>query len=105
MSTMEDPIYLKVKKSIIGQGGRARISKKIFDKLEVQDIGDLIVVEHNNNTILVEAYADVLVDEDYIRLRWNDLNRLQVLEEDTVTVKKYKPLSRKITKKVKKMIR
>ncbi len=102
---MVDSLDLKVKKSIIGQGGRARISKDTFDELGIKEMGDLLVVARGSKTVLVEAYADVLVEKDYIRLRWSDLNRLDALEEDTVTVNKYKPITKKISKRVKKIIR
>ncbi len=102
---VEDSVEMKVKKSIIGQGGRARISKDTFEELGMKEMGDLIVVSKESKSILVEAYSDVLVDKDYIRLRWSDLNRLDVLEEDIVTINRYKPVGKKITRKVKRIIK
>ncbi len=101
---MNNSTQLKIKKSIIGQPGRARISEHMFDELGLKEHGDLLVVERNSRTILVEAYADILVEEGYIRVRWNDLNKLDALEEDTVNICPYKPITRKIKKRVKKII-
>ncbi len=101
---MNNGCVLKIKKSIIGQPGRARISEKSFHELELGERGDLLILERDSRTVLVEAYADILVEEGYIRVRWNDLNKLDALEEDTVSVYPYKPITKKIKKRVKKVI-
>ncbi|MFO7992292.1 MAG: hypothetical protein R6U61_08400 [Thermoplasmata archaeon] len=98
-----EKIELRIKKSCIGQSGRARIAQDSFDKLELQN-GDLVIVSYRGNSVLVEGYSDILVEEGYIRLRYNDLQRLDALEEDTVQISSYNPLTKKLKKKMKKII-
>ncbi len=101
---MPNGIELQIRSSIIGRPGRARISEECFSELEIGGQGDLIIVERETKTVLLEAYSDILVEDGYIRVRWNDLNRLAAVEHDTVHIYPYKPLTRKIRKRVKKII-
>lgn len=94
----------KVKKSIIGHAGRARISQEGLDKLGIRESGDLVVLEAGSRTVLVELYADVLVEEGYIRIRGCDLKRLDALEHDSINVHPYKPITKKIRKRVREVI-
>lgn len=98
-----EKIELRVKKSCIGQSGRARIAKDSFENLGLNK-GDLVIVSYQGNTVLVEGYSDVLVEEGYIRLRYNDLQRLDALEEDTVQINPYNSLTKNLKSKVKRII-
>jgi len=97
-------VELRVKKSIIGKGGRARICESAFEELELNQ-GDLITINHHGNSILLEAYSDFIVEDGYLRLRFNDMERLNVVEEGNVKVDRYESLNKQITKKVKKIVK
>lgn len=96
-------VQLKIKKSVIGKGGRARIAEPSFEEIGVEE-GDLVVIESDDRTVLVEAYSDIIVEDGYIRVRYTDMERLEVLEEDTISVYPYKPISKKIKKRSKRVI-
>ncbi len=91
---------VRVKRSAIGKSGRVRICKSAFEEASLSS-GDLVIIEYGSKTILVEGYTDVLVEDGYVRLRWNDLKRLGVLEEDEVALQPYQPLGKAIKRGIK----
>lgn len=100
----ESELELRVKKSIIGKGGRARVCESAFESLELEE-GDLITVHHHGNSILVEAYSDFIVEDGYLRIRYNDMERLSVVEESDVEVSKYESVRKGMKTRVKKIIK
>ncbi len=92
-------VELKVKKSRVSKGGRTRLCKDAFDELELHD-GDDIVVKSDEKSVAVKAFSDDLVEKDHVYLRKDDMNRLDVKEEDTVTVLPHQSISGKVKKKI-----
>ena len=93
-------VKLKVKKSKITIGGRARLHSDVIVELrgpeeeceeeckeeDVEEMGDLIVVATEDTRILVRAFWDQMIDKDVISLRPPDYEKLGVDEGDEVEV-------------------
>jgi len=86
---------LVVEKSPIESGGRARVNSTILEKLGVSS-GDLVVVSSDKKDILITIFGDDLIDEGKIRLREFDVEKLAVVEDEEVSVKKHKTLLTKL---------
>ena len=59
---------LIVKESLISKSGVARIHENVLKQLGV-DSGKSIVVSSDNGSILINVYADTLIDKNKISLR------------------------------------
>ncbi len=85
---MTEAEKLVVEKSPVEAGGRARVNNAILDGLEITS-GDLAVVSSDKKDILVTVFGDDLVEEGKIRLRMNDVDKLGVVEDEEVSVKRH----------------
>ncbi len=92
---MTEAEYLVVEKSPIEAGGRARVNSAVIDRLDITS-GDLVVVSSDKKDILVKLFGDDLVEEDKIRVRGHDVEKLGIEEDDEVSVKKHKKLLKKL---------
>ncbi len=81
-------LTLQAVESPIQFGGRARVNKSVLEQMEV-DEGDLVVVSSDNKDILVTIFSDDMIDEDKIKLRKDDLNKLKISEEKDVKLQKH----------------
>ncbi len=66
----EDSVSLRVKRSVIAQGGRTRICKSAFDKLSITE-GDRLSLEFGRSAIIVSGYTDDFVEDGYIAIKKN----------------------------------
>ncbi len=92
---MTESRSLKVEKSPVKSGGRARVNTESIEDLEVDD-GELIVVSSDRKDILVSVYGDDLINLGKIKLRKLDVEKLGVGEGQTVNIKKHKKLLNKL---------
>ncbi len=86
---------LFVEESPIRSGGRVRVNAEVLKRLEVET-EDLIVVSSDKKDILVKIYGDDLIDEDKIRIRISDREKLGVEEDEEVSVRKHQKLLTKL---------
>lgn len=92
-------IELKVEESKINRGGRTRVCPEAFAELET-DTGKKIVVSSGEESILLTAFTDDLVEENTIYLREKDMSRLNVVPGDTVSVSSYQSVPEKLKEKL-----
>ncbi len=100
----KEHLELKVEKSSIGIGGRARVRTSVFDELGLSD-GDPLTVAFEDKGIVVEGYSDDLIKEGYIRLRRKDIERLDIYEDDIVKILPYTKTGKKVSKIIKRKMK
>ncbi len=92
-----DEVRLKIRKRAVPGRGRARLHTSMLSELGVQEESKLeIVNEVQNKSITVTLFADLMVEEGYIRLGADDLDALGMNEEDTVVIRRKPPVSEKM---------
>ncbi|MBS3817416.1 MAG: hypothetical protein KGY76_07635 [Candidatus Thermoplasmatota archaeon] len=92
-------VELEVKKSKIKREGKTRICKDAFENLNLEP-GDEIVVSKGEESVVLSAFTDELVEEKTIHMRKKDLTRLEVDPADTVSVEPYHSISEKLKEKL-----
>ena len=96
-----DEVRLKIRKRAVPGRGRARLHTSMLSELGVQEESKLeIVNEVQNKSITVTLFADLMVEEGYIRLGADDLDALGMNEEDTVVIRRKPPVSEKMKETV-----
>ncbi len=88
---MVDEIKLRVVSSPIKFGGRARINEKTLGETGI-DEGSLVVISSDKKDILVSIYSDMLIDEGLVKLREEDMRKLNVKEGGEVNMKEHSRL-------------
>ncbi|MDI6917756.1 MAG: hypothetical protein QMC80_08185 [Thermoplasmatales archaeon] len=83
---------MTVKKSAVKGEGIARIHEAVLDSLTIHS-GENIVVSSSAKSILVTVFGDTLIGKNDIRLRENDMKKLDVKKGDRVDVEEYKKIS------------
>ena len=90
-------VKLRVHRSRIPVGGRARIHKDVLVQLqgpeikkmkdgEIEHLYDMIVIATEKKRILVKAFWDTLMSKDVISLRPPDLEKLGISHDEEVNV-------------------
>ncbi|MBS3782072.1 MAG: hypothetical protein KGY66_06525 [Candidatus Thermoplasmatota archaeon] len=92
---MTEAKMLEVEKSPIESGGRARVNKTLLEKLSFTS-GDLVVVSSDKKDILVTIFGDDLIEEDKIKLRVLDVEKLGVEEGEEISIREHKKLLTKL---------
>ena len=96
-----DEVRLKIRKRAVPGRGRARLHTSMLSELGVLEESKLeIVNEVQNKSITVTLFADLMVEEGYIRLGADDLDALGMNEEDTVIIRRKPPVSEKMRETV-----
>lgn len=78
-------IYVRIRKSRVKKGGRARICRSAFNELSLSQ-GGSVIVENRDRHILVNIFTDPLVEEGQIYLREDDLRRLGAGEGEEIKI-------------------
>ena len=86
--------------------GRARVHESVLPELGIET-GENIEIqryplaeEEKPKPLVLSAYADTMVEKDFIRMSPEDIARLGIAEGDTVIVRRKVPLTEVIGKKV-----
>ncbi|MFO8109603.1 MAG: hypothetical protein R6U17_03640 [Thermoplasmata archaeon] len=88
---MPPPVELKVKPSVVRIGGTARTDNDTMKTLMMND-GELAVISSEKKDILVNLFADSLIESGCIKLREGDMKKLSVNSGDMVRVRAHENL-------------
>lgn len=86
---MDEPIRLTVKENNIERSGVARIHKKIYEQLGLDDNEERIRITYDDKTIIRKAFSDDLIDEKMISLRSDAEEDLHLNGGEQVSVQRH----------------
>jgi formylmethanofuran dehydrogenase subunit D len=92
-------IELRIQQRAFPSKGRARIHESLLGKLDLKE-GDEVELstEKTGKPVVVTVFADLLVEEGYIRLSTEDIAKLGTAPGTMVKVKKRPPLGDRMKK-------